>query len=118
MNELYAKDISKKIRSMVNQKGNSGKRITSIIPYGYIKGVDKDGKENWIVDKEAAEIVRLIFDLHTDKSFGPVMIAKRLNENDILTPSEYKGKLADSKKTWNNKSVIYILGNQVYSQSV
>jgi len=116
VNELYAKDISKKIRAVFRQKGNSGKRLAVQTSYGYKKGIDKDGKENWIIDEEAAETVRLIFDLYVNKNFGSVMIANRLCERKIKTPIEYKRKRADDEITcnWRNRSVVYILTNPVY----
>ncbi len=61
INEYYAKDISKKIRSTFKSKGDSGKHVASSPPYGYIK--DPNDKNHWIVDEEAAEIVRRMFRL-------------------------------------------------------
>lgn len=116
INELYAKDISKKIRAVFRQKGNSGRRLSSLIPYGYIKGIDKDGKENWIIDERAAETVRLIFDLYVNENFGPIMIFKYLNEKKILSPSEHKKNRAAEKNPykWSHPTVAYILTNQMY----
>ena len=59
MNEWYAKDISKKIKSTFKAKGKSGKHVASIPPYGYVKS-EKD-KNQWVIDEEAADIVRRIF---------------------------------------------------------
>ncbi len=72
MNEWYAKDTSKKIRSTFKAKGDSGKHVASSSPYGYIK--DSQDKNHWIVDEEAAEVVRRIFQLPID-SKGPHQIA-------------------------------------------
>ena len=55
MNEMYAKDISKKIRSTFKQKGKSGKHVASACPYGYLK--DENDSNHWIVDEEAGEAV-------------------------------------------------------------
>ena len=59
MNEMYAKDISKKIKSTFKSKGKSGKHVASVTPYGYLK--DENDGNHWIVDEEAAEIVRLFY---------------------------------------------------------
>ena len=75
MNEWYAKDTSKKIRSTFKAKGNSGKHVASTTPYGYLK--DPENKVHWIVDEEAAQIVRRIFQMTMD-GYGPYQIAKKL----------------------------------------
>lgn len=77
MNEMYAKDISKKIKSTFKSKGKSGKHVASVTPYGYLK--DENDGNHWIVDEEAAEIVRLIFKWTID-GLGPYQIAKLLQE--------------------------------------
>ena len=74
INEYYAKDISKKIRSTFKSKGDSGKHVASSPPYGYIK--DPNDKNHWIVDEEAAEIVRRMFRL-TLEGKGPYQICNR-----------------------------------------
>ena len=61
MSEWYAKDISKKVKTGIKTKGMSGKPIATEAPYGYVK--DPDNKDFWIIDEEAAEVVRLIFRL-------------------------------------------------------
>ena len=61
MSEWYAKDISKKVKTGIKNKGMSGKPIATEAPYGYMK--DPDNKDFWIIDEEAAEVVRLIFRL-------------------------------------------------------
>lgn len=61
MSEWYAKDISKKVKTGIKTKGMSGKPIVTEAPYGYVK--DPDNKDFWIIDEEAAEVVRLIFRL-------------------------------------------------------
>lgn len=77
MNEWYAKDISKKIKSTFKAKGKSGKHVASIPPYGYVKS-EKD-KNQWVIDEEAADIVRRIFKMTMDGK-GPYQIAKILEE--------------------------------------
>ena len=61
MSEWYAKDINKKVKTGIKTKGMSGKPIVTEAPYGYVK--DPDNKDFWIIDEEAAEVVRLIFRL-------------------------------------------------------
>lgn len=84
MNEMYAKDISKKIKSTFKSKGKSGKHVASVTPYGYLK--DENDGNHWIVDEEAAEIVRLIFKWTID-GLGPYQIAKLLQEKKVEIPA-------------------------------
>jgi len=83
INEYYAKDISKKIRSTFKSKGDSGKHVASSPPYGYIK--DPNDKNHWIVDEEAAEIVRRMFRL-TLEGKGPYQICKIFESEKIEIP--------------------------------
>jgi len=85
-NEWYAKDTSKKIKAVMKAKGESGKTLTTIPPFGYMKS--PDDKTKWIVDEPAAEIVRKIFNLCMN-GYGPSQIAKRLREEKVLTPAAY-----------------------------
>ena len=64
INEWYAKDTSKKIRSVLKAKGNAGKHLSVIPPFGYQK--DPNDKEKWIIDEEAAQIVKKIFRMYLD----------------------------------------------------
>ena len=75
INEWYAKDTSKKIRAVFKAKGQSGKSLATIPPYGYIK--DPEDKNHWIVDEEAAEVVREIFHLCVS-GYGPTKLANEL----------------------------------------
>ncbi len=86
INEWYAKDTSKKIRSVLKAKGNSGKHLSVIPPFGYKK--DPNDKEKWIIDEEAAQIVKKIFRMYLD---GNTMgsIARKLTEEGIETPKLY-----------------------------
>ena len=77
MNEWYARDTSKKIKSTFKAKGKSGKHVASTTPYGYLK--DKDDPNVWIVDEEAAVVVRRIFHMTMD-GYGAYQIA---NINEI-----------------------------------
>jgi len=80
MSEWYAKDCSKKIRSVFKAKGMAGKHVGSIPPYGYIKS--PDNKDLWIVDEPAAETVRRIFQL-TIEGKGPYQICCILTQDAL-----------------------------------
>ena len=101
MNEWYARDTSRKIKSTFKAKGESGKHTGSSPPYGYIK--DKDGKNQWIIDEKAAEIVRRIFHLTMDGK-GPYAIAR------ILKKQEYLGHTVNFKtrKHFKDKKSKYV----------
>ena len=90
MNEWYAKDTLKKIRSTFKAKGEAGKHVASSPPYGYIK--DPDDKNHWIVDEEAAEVVRRIFQL-TLEGKGPFQICKILEADKVEIPAYHQQKL-------------------------
>ena len=95
----YARDCSKKIKAVFKAKGQSGKPLTTIPPYGYKKS-EKD-KNVWEIDGEAAKIVRRIFQLCID-GYGPTQIARILTEDKVLTPTAY----AEMKKTGSIRSVL------------
>lgn len=86
INEWHAKDTSKKIKAVMKAKGESGKTLTTIPPFGYMKS--PDDKTRWIVDEPAAETVRKVFKLCMN-GYGPSQIAKILREEKILTPAAY-----------------------------
>ena len=120
INEWYAKDTSKKIRAVFKAKGQSGKSLATIPPYGYIK--DPEDKNHWIVDEEAAEVVREIFHLCVS-GYGPTRLANELQRRKILTPVEYaksKGwpmrsvKQKDDPFAWETSTVVHILERQEY----
>lgn len=90
MNEWYARDTSRKIKSTFKSKGESGKPTASSPPYGYIK--DEKDKNKWIVDEVAAEIVRRIFRL-TMEGAGPYNIARILESEKIDIPAYHQQKL-------------------------
>ena len=89
MNEWYARDTSKKIKSTFKAKGKSGKHVASTTPYGYLK--DKDDPNVWIVDEEAAVVVRRIFHMTMDR-YGPYQIAKALKEDKVEIPAVHMAK--------------------------
>ena len=68
MNEFYARDTSRKIRSVFKSKGMSGKHLTGTVIYGYLWD---EKREHWLVDEEAAEVVRRIFSL-TRRAMAPI----------------------------------------------
>ena len=86
MSEWYAKDISKKVKTGIKTKGMSGKPIATEAPYGYVK--DPDNKDFWIIDEEAAEVVRLIFRLFIGGK-NRNQIAVYLKNEQIPTPTFY-----------------------------
>ena len=115
-NELYARDTAKKIKSTLKMKGESGKHLTTILSFGFIK--DKDDKDKWLIDEPAAIVVRKIFDLCAN-GFGPLQIAKRLRAEEVLIPTAYyaqrDGKLYERDPfNWDQKTVAGILERMEY----
>ena len=119
INEWYARDISRKVKSSYRIRGNSGEPL-SLPPYGYIKSPDNPKK--WIIDPEAAAIVKDIFKMCLEGK-GNETIARILQEKKVLTPTAYwasKGIRKGGKKTnldpykWNNSTVETILSKQEY----
>ena len=83
MNEFYARDTSRKIRSVFKSKGMSGKHLTGTVIYGYLWD---EKREHWLVDEEAAGVVRRIFSL-TMGGYGPYQIFKLLSEAKVEIPA-------------------------------
>ena len=118
-NEWYAKDTSKKIRAVFKAKGNSGKHLSSNPPFGYIK--DPNDKEKWIVDEEAAETVKRIFQMFVDGMRMPE-IARKLTEEKVETPQLYNlhrgrkiHRLSEFPEIWSVASVKGILDQIAYA---
>ena len=118
-NEWYARDISKKRRISNKIKGNAGEPMGQP-PYGYIK--DPENPKRWIVDEEAARVVRRIYRM-TLEGVGTEQIAVKLEEDGVLTPRAYwhskginrPGKVKDLPPThWDSSSVIKMLSVQEY----
>lgn len=84
INEWYAKDTSKKIRAVMKSKGEAGEHLCTNPPYGYRK--DPENKKRWIIDPEAAEVVKRIFALCLD-GYGPSQIARILKDDKVITPT-------------------------------
>ena len=120
-NEFYAKDTSRKIRAVVKAKGESGKPLCTQPPYGYMK--DPKDKTHWIIDEEAAEIVREIFNLCVN-GYGPSHIADILTKRGVDCPSVYFKKKGltysalASKTTpdtfWDQRAIANILEKMEY----
>lgn len=125
-NEWYARDISKKRRISNKIKGGSGIPL-SPPPYGYIKS--PDNSQRWIIDEEAAYVVRKIFDM-SYSGMGTFQIALTLSDEKILTPTEYAarkgikkaggntGKTTTDPYRWGQSTVGKILANQEYCGDV
>lgn len=111
MNDMYAKDISKKIRSVFREKQKNGQFLGSIPPYGY--KLDSIEKGKLIVDDYSAEVVKAIFEMYAD-NHGSIDIMNYLNKKKIDPPSKYH-KIKNSKaKEWNQITILSILRNQAY----
>lgn len=119
MYEFYARDTSRKIRSVFKAKGMSGKHLTGFVAYGYLWD---EKRENWIVDDEAADVVRRIFAM-TLEGYGPYQIATRLAADKIEIPAVHLGRHGEgvnqSKKVkdpygWGSSTVVNILKRREY----
>lgn len=119
LNEMYARDISKKIRSSHRLRGSMGEPLSQP-PYGYMKS--SENKKKWIIDPEAATVVKSIFKMCLDGK-GNETIARTLQENEVLIPMAYwqsKGLNRGGKKTqtnpykWCKTTIQKILSQQEY----
>ena len=115
-NDMYAKDISKKVRSALIVKKHNGEFIGKVAPYGYIK--DPKDKHKFLIDKNVSHIIKKIFDMILDGK-SRKEVADFLNQNNILTPSEYlninTNKDMTVMKKWNSEMVNSILRNENYT---
>lgn len=119
LNEMYARDISKKIRSSHRLRGSMGEPLSQP-PYGYMKS--SENKKKWIIDPEAATVVKSIFKMCLNGK-GNETIARELQENEVLIPMAYwrsKGLNRGGKKTqtnpykWCKTTIQKILSQQEY----
>ncbi|WP_449137389.1 recombinase family protein [Solobacterium moorei] len=126
MSEWYARDISKKVKTGIKTKGANGKPVATEAPYGYIK--DPENKDYWIVDREAAEVVKLIFRLFMEGK-NRNQIAVYLKEKEILTPTFYMKQQdrgtaksnplnEENRYNWNKATLTRILKRQEYCGDV
>ena len=120
MNEWYARDTSKKIRSAYQAKNLAGKHTSSAVPYGYLKS-EKD-KDQWVVDPVAAPIVKRIFQM-TMEGKGPYQISKILSDEHIEIPAYYHQKMGIGlwqtreikyPYQWGSSTIVHILSNPCY----
>lgn len=117
-NERHAKNTSQKVRNVFKNKGMSGVPLTTNPPFGYMK--NPDNKKEWMIDEEAAKVVRRTFALCVD-GFGPTQIAKKLKADKLMTPTEYWnsigrncGKPPERPFNWCSDTVASILSKQEY----
>ena len=119
MNEYYARDTSRKIRSTFQSKGKSGKHLTGTVIYGYLWN---EARDQWLVDPEAADVVKRIFAMTID-GYGPYQIASKLKEEKVLIPSAYlaqHGEGVNKNKTfkdvygWGSSTICNILEKREY----
>lgn len=117
-NEWHAKNTSQKVRNVCKSKGMSGAPLTTNPPYGYLK--DPESKNGWIVDEEAAKIVRQIFAWCVD-GLGPTQIAKHLKAAKVPTPTEHWSNIGRNCSNlpavpynWCSDTVANILSKQEY----
>lgn len=115
-NDYFAKDTSKKIRAVNRIRGQAGEHIASNPPYGYVK--DPEDKKKWIVDEDAAAIVKRIFDLCIAGK-GPMQIAKILTADKVLTVLAHNARqkgwpMPDNPFQWCSSAVVKILERMEY----
>lgn len=120
INEWYAKDTSKKIRSVFKSKGQSGKPLCTNPPYGYIK--DPEDKMHWVVDEDAAKVVKEAFRLCM-QGYGPTQIAKEFSERKIMNPTAHAkasginipdNRGHDDDYIWRGSTIVHMLSRQEY----
>ena len=119
MNEFYARDTSRKIRSVFKSKGMSGKHLTGTVIYGYLWD---EKRKHWLVDEEAAEVVRRIFSL-TLEGYGPYQIACKLSADRIEIPVVHlarfnegvnRSKPVKDPYGWGSSTIVNILKKREY----
>ena len=119
VNELYARDISQKIRSALQSKMQKGDYISPYAPYGYKK--DPENKNHLIIDQESANIVKAVFQMAAD-GWQTRDIVKELNRRGIPTPAEYRCqnnphldiRNYSKRREWTSSTICKILRNSVY----
>lgn len=118
-NEFFAKDTSRKIRAVQKAKGERGERLTVHVPYGYMK--NPENPKEWIIDEEAAQVVKKIFTLCMNGR-GPSQIADQLEKDKTLTPTAYKNKQGvktphtepENPYRWHESTIVNILERKEY----
>ena len=120
INEFYVKDSSKKVKASMKQKGESGEYLTTNPPYGYMKDPDNP-KKHWIIDDEAAAVVRQIF-AWCMEGYGPSQIAHKLKDAKVDCPTVHWAKMGrnapaktpDDPYDWAPRTISGILERQEY----
>ena len=119
MNEFYARDTSRKIHSVFKSKGMTGKHLTGTVIYGYLWD---EKREHWLVDEEAAEVVRRIFSL-TMEGYGPYQISKLLSEAKVEIPAVHLARFDEGVNRtkpvkdpyrWGSSTIVNILKKREY----
>lgn len=119
-NEFYAKDTSRKIKAVFKAKGQSGKPLCTNPPYGYVK--DPEDKNHWIIDEEAATVVREVFHLCVC-GYGPQQIGKEMTKRGYMNPTAYAkahgrgvpdNRTVGDDYTWQNSTVAHMLSRMEY----
>lgn len=121
MNEMYARDISSKIRTSFQTKMEKGEYIGSFAPYGYKKDTAHGNKNHLLIDYQVAPIVQRIFKM-AENGDTPKQISKWLNENNIATPAIYRCQTRpylnidnySKRKEWTSSMICKMLRNKVY----
>jgi len=116
LNEWYAKDTSKKIRAVFKAKAEAGEHMAFKVPYGYRK--DPDNPKQWVIDEDAAEIVKEIYAMFLGGK-GIRAISHILSEREVLLPTAYAkfhriSGYNGENFSWNNQNICYILDNEAY----
>ena len=124
LNDFYAKDVSEKVKSAMNTMKHSGKNMSWLPPFGYIK--DPDDRFRIIIDEKVAPIVKRIFNLYLDGN-SYQQIARILNEDQVITPAERKMQISQARyekslrltteqgrNAWSTTNVGQILKNEAY----
>lgn len=122
INDEYCRDISNKVKAVLNVKMKKGEYVGAYAPYGYLK--DPNDIHHLIIDEDAAKVVKMIYEL-TLKGYGRTAISKKLNELGILNPTGHRAEelkmripVAEDKKnikySWCSTTVRQILKSQVY----
>ncbi len=118
MNEWYARDSSKKVRTVFKAKGESGKPLTTTPPYGYMKSPNNPNE--WIIDEEAAEVVKRIYSLCM-AGYGTSQICKLLEKEQVLCPRAYWVKngfynydMPEKPYKWYPNTISNILSRKEY----
>ena len=119
-NEWYSKDTSRKIRAVNKAKGERGERLTTNVPYGYKR--DPSDPKKWVIDEEAAQVVKRIFALCMEGK-GPSQIAALLEKEKVLNPTAYKQRKGrktphqtpENEYRWHESTVAYILEYMEYT---